>query len=131
MEPPLIIVAIYLRGERLQPERVSQVLSVQPSKSQKTGGLCYESRNVTAKIGIWALIAQTDSAIVSDHIDELLKKIGSPPRPLDEIDGVEEAYLDVFVGVEDENAMTVEFAIPKSQLKAVVGLGLCGHFTVS
>jgi hypothetical protein len=115
----------------LQPEHVSQALSVQPSKSQKTGGPCYESKNVTAKIGIWALIAQTDSAIVSDHIDEILKKIGSPPTPLDKIDGVDEAYLDVFIGVEDESAKTVEFAIPRSQLKEVVRLGLCGHFTVS
>jgi hypothetical protein len=68
---------------------------------------------------------------VSDHIDEILKKIGSPPTPLDKIDGVDEAYLDVFIGVEDESAKTVEFAIPRSQLKEVVRLGLCGHFTVS
>jgi len=131
METSLIIVAIYLRGERLQPEHISQMLSLQPSKSQKTGRLCYESKNVIAKIGIWALIAQTDSAIVSDHIDELLKKIGNLPTPLDEFEGVEEAYLDIFIGAEGDSAKTVEFVIPKSQLKEVVRLGLYAHITVS
>jgi hypothetical protein len=133
MEKPEIDVSIYLRGDELQPEHVSQVLGVQPTQFQTKGGPTSHSTKVIAKIGVWALYAQTDSIEISDHIDELLKMIGNPITPLDEIDGVEEAYLDVFISSSDENdaRKTVEFVISKDQLKELVRLGLCGHFTVS
>jgi hypothetical protein len=102
MHAPLIEVAIYLYGERLRPEYVSHVLAIQPSTSQKKGGPAWNSGKFIAKIGLWALIAHSDSIVVSDHIDVLLKQIGNPPTPLNEIEGVEEAHLDVFVTLDDK-----------------------------
>jgi hypothetical protein len=130
MKPPLVEVAIYLCGKRLQPAHVSQVLNLQPSKSQTKGGPTCHSTKFIAKVGLWALVAQSHSTVVSDHIEELLKKIGSPPTPLDEIDGVEAAQMDVFVAVEDDDEKTIQIVIPRSQLKEIVQLGLSAQFTL-
>ena len=69
-----LYVAIYLRGDSLKPEHVSEVLGVQPSRFQTKGGFRFETTKYIAKIGVWALMTQTRSVILTDHIDELLKK---------------------------------------------------------
>jgi hypothetical protein len=130
---PRLIIAIYLRGDQLKPDHISEVLGLQPSRCQKKGELRAGSKTVISKIGVWTLIAQTDSPSITDHIDELLRTLRAPPMPLDQIDGVEEAYLDIFVALEQEHDQqeTVEVMLSKTYTQALNRLGLGLQFTVA
>lgn len=131
-ERPLISVAIYLKGHRLDPDHVSQVLGIQPSRSQKKGGFRAESTKFIAKIGMWTHKIKSDSRLISDLIDELLKQIGNPPTPLNEIDGVEDAHLDILFALDGDDGAkeTVEFALTKNQIARLSQLGLSACVTV-
>jgi hypothetical protein len=125
MKKPEIDVAIYLRGITLRPEHVTQMLGVQPTRYQTKGGYIFDSKKGIAKIGYWAIYAQTDSIDIFERINELLKKIGIQSTPLDKIEGVEEAYLDIFVAkTEVTDGRPVEFKISKEQLSDLARLGL-------
>lgn len=132
---PKIIVAVYLRGDLLKPESVSQVLGVKPSRFQEKGELRITSTNRSfhTKVGLWGLISQSDSSAISDHIDELVSKLGNPVIPLKEIDGVQEAYLDIFMAIasDDEAEKTVDFELSSEQMEKLNRLGLPVRVTIT
>jgi hypothetical protein len=130
---PLIGVAIYIRGERLNPDYVSQILRIQPSRSQKKGALKPGSTRFIAKIGMWTLKLKSNSRSISHLIEELLAKFDNPPARLDEIDGVEDACLDIFVPLSHDSRIdgTLEFALTKDQIVKLSQLGLSASFTVT
>lgn len=130
---PLIIVALYLRGDRLQPDKVSELLKVQPSEEQRKGALIAGSETAVAKIGLWALLAQTESRSIAEQVDELLGKLIAPRTRLDQIDGVDEAYLDIFVAPDYSHAKrkTMESMLTRKQIADLDRLGVDVHITVS
>jgi hypothetical protein len=71
---PLISVAIYLKGSALDPALVSSVIGVEPSRSQRKGGLRAGSTKFIAKIGMWALKVKSESRSMPELIDELLQR---------------------------------------------------------
>lgn len=103
------MVAIYLRGDRLNPSDVSEILGIEPSRFQKKGELKSGSEKYVAKLGLWMLKAQTNSTSISDQIGELLEKLKMLQTRLDQIEGVEEASLDIFIPMDKEvqNSQTV------------------------
>ncbi len=129
-------VGIYLYGDELEPSFISKVLGVSSAIYQKKGEFTASSKNkansVIAKIGMWALIAEIDSVNVGDHIDELLCKVGNPPVPLNLIEGVSEAHLDVaFFGSDDEEPRkTAEARLSRVHVETIGRLGLGMQFTV-
>lgn len=124
----LIDVGIILRGEKLQPEHVSEFLGLQPSRSQNKGGLRHGSKSVIAKTGVWTLMADTNSKNVLDRIDELLEILRGIHKPLDELDDVTEAFLDIFITQNEDSSerKSVEFNLGKRhmQILSLIGLGL-------
>ena len=128
-----ICVAIYLKGYELNPEYVTQMIGVQPSKSQKKGGLKPNSTRFVAKIGMWMVDVESRTLSVSELIDELLQKIGNPSVRLDEIKGVEDAFLDIFVPLSKDGKINepLEFALTKNQITKLNQLGLSVEVTVS
>lgn len=124
----LIDVGIILRGEKLQPEHVSELLRLKPSRSQNKGGLRHGSKSVIAKTGVWTLMAESNSKHILDRIDELLEMLSEIQIPLDKIDGVTEAFLDIFItSTEDNNeSRAVELNLGKMhmQILCLLGLGL-------
>ena len=136
MEPDYLFdVAIYLRGDDLDPDHVSTVLGIAPSKSQSKGQKKVTSTNqvVVAKIGLWALVAETKSSDLPVLIQELALKIGDHGPVLTGIDGVEEAYVDVFVAthVDDDGGGTCEFQLSQENVRALDRLGMPVRFTVA
>jgi hypothetical protein len=128
-----ISVAISLRGYELNPDHVSQVLGIQPSRAQKNGEFKPGSTKFIAKIGLWAISSKSNSRSISKVVGELFKKIGNPPTRLDEIEGVEDAYLDVFVPLSHRGKVdkTLEFVLTKRQISKLSQLGLSTFFTIS
>jgi len=122
------MVAVYLRGDLLKPEDVSQILGVKPSRSQEKNELRTTSTGCSfrTKIGVWGLIAQSDSSDISVHIDELLSKIGNPSIPLKEIHGVQETYLDIFIAIASnvETERDVYFELSNEHLEKLNRLDL-------
>ncbi|MBA3353105.1 MAG: DUF4279 domain-containing protein [Blastocatellia bacterium] len=116
----------------MRSDYVSKVVGIQPTEEQQRGESIRGSKAI-AKIGLWALVAQTKSRSIPEQMDELLTKIGSPTKPLDQIDGVDEAYLDIFVtpDYEHQEREPVEGMLTREHLTALDRLGLCLQFTMS
>ena len=130
MKDPKLVISIYLRGNELKPGYVSEVLGVRHSQSQRKGELRTDSKKLIAKIGVWSLVAKTASKAVPDHIDELLATIGNFQARLNQIDGVEDAYLDILIALDDQDTRTVEFRLAERHLHELSRLGLYVQFTV-
>ena len=88
-------VAIYLRGDMLDPDLVSAELGITPSRSQRKGGPKSGNREFLAKIGIWVLEAKTQSDNLVVLIEELVSKLNVRGSSLLSVSGVDEVYLDV------------------------------------
>jgi len=121
-----IIAAIYLKGDQLQPDYISKTLGIQPTRSQLNGEVSNGKSRVVYKVGLWALIAQTNSPLVSVHLNELIKKIGKLKTPLNRMPGIEEAWIDIFIPVDEEeiNNFKIEFELDNEFLKKILAMGL-------
>lgn len=97
---PKLIVALYLRGERLDPDQVTQRLGVEPSKTQKKGdvNVTPTGHNVIARHGLWARLVELDSASLDEHLLRLAESLPAS-LSLSSIDDIEDAYFDVFVAM--------------------------------
>lgn len=131
---PKLIVALYLRGELLDPDQVTQRFGIEPSKMHKKGDIHITptGHKVTAKHGLWALIIELDSPSLDDH---LLSLAGSLPADLSlsSISSVEDAYFDVFVGMtsDADGDAECELEVSPRLLAQLAGFGLPVRITVT
>jgi len=133
-----IIVGLYLRGDDLDPVFVSEKLGVSPSRSQYKGERKVTSTNCEyiAKIGMWALIEESDTSdtsVLSVHIDQLASKVGMGGITFRDIEGVQEAYVDVFIAADadEDGEGTYEFQLNGQNVTVLHQLGLPVRFTVA
>ena len=126
-------VRIYIRGTNLDPDLVSKVLNLKPSTSQTKGGLKPNSQRFIAKIGMWSLASKGKTFPILEQVDDLLSQLEGSTVRLDEIDGVEDACLDIFLPLSDDGKIdkTFEFALTRNQIKRLSKLGLSADFTIS
>ncbi len=81
---------------------------------------------------MWALKVKSETRPLLELIDELFKQIGDPATPLNRIEGVEDAQLDIFFALEDAGTKeTVEFVLAANQIKRLSEFGLSLSVTVS
>ena len=135
-EAPMIVVAVYLRGNVLDPECITQALGICPSHSQKKGDVHITATNneVIAKIGMWGVISQSKSTRADAHIDEILKRFDGRITSTKDIPEVEEAYLDIFLAYASKQGSTehdAELSLTNIQLGQVNRLGLDLRITIS
>ena len=101
---PLVDVALYLRGDSLDPVQVTSILGVTASKMRKKGEKWYTCTNkeVTAKTGIWKLASCADSTSLADKMCWLRQQLATAKQfPLD-IRGVQEVELSIFVALDSD-----------------------------
>jgi hypothetical protein len=136
-ETPYIAISILLKGDRLNPDYISETLGIKPNQSQKKGEEKKSpriARKAIAKIGLWrGGKTKSKSRTLSDIADEVLQMFKGCREPLDKIDGVDRAYLDVFIIHEkkDKSDTNVEFILSRDQILRVSQLGLAISVTVS
>ena len=130
----MIDVSIFLRGDELDPKSISNKLGVTPSSSQYANEKRISSSNqeYVTKIGVWELAAESRSFILSDHINELTAKLKSA-NYLRHIEGVQEAYVDVFIAsdADEDGEGTFEFELSEENIAALAQIGLPIRFTAA
>lgn len=126
---------VYLRGDDLDPSRISALLGLEPSKSQFKGEQKKTSTNkgFVTKIGLWALTAKAETADLSALLGELIPRFEKEDVVLAEIAGVQEAYVDVFIAVDADNdgGGTCVLQLSQKNVRALDRLGLPVRFTVA
>jgi len=129
-----VIVAIYLRGDSLDPELISKTIGIIPTKSQFKGqkNITSTNREFYSKIGMWALIADSISYNVADHIKWLVLQIGKCGNMLRRLSGVDDAYVDIFIAgrADEDGEGTCNFELDTEMLAALAKLELPVRFTV-
>jgi hypothetical protein len=127
---------IYLRGESLDAGKVTEILKMTPSIAQQKG-VPRATKNpkceYVAQIGVWAIVTESDSRTIGDHIQELFRSVKFSADDIRGISGVDEAYLDLFIAKDagSGDSDDVEFELSGEQLSSLSRLNLPVHFTVS
>jgi hypothetical protein len=126
---PLVAVSVILRGSDLDPDLVTKLLGIEPSRFQKRGGFKHKSQKFVAKFGLWSVKSSSRTRSFNTMIDDLLNKFRNSPCPLDEIEGVQDAQLDIFVGWADGPNESREFNLTKMHTRTLAQLGLAISFS--
>jgi hypothetical protein len=131
--PPLIDVALYVRGHSLDPTLVSTTLGVDASKARMKGEKwrTRTDKEVVAKIGFWELTAQTESTSLSDRIGWLRQKLDSAKCSPSGIPGVQEVEISIFValGSDEEGAVDYESKFTAEDLAWLSSIGATVSFS--
>jgi hypothetical protein len=130
-----IEIALYLRGNALDPNYISGILRVEPTRSQLGGENRTSSSGVDyiTRIGLWVLSVRSDSATIEETIVDFLLKIPSDVPSFSGLDGVEEAYVDIFIAVDanDDGGGSCEFQLPPDKIVGLNRLNVPVRFTVT
>ncbi|MDO8423059.1 MAG: DUF4279 domain-containing protein [Parvibaculum sp.] len=132
-----IAIGFYLRGSKLKPDAISKSLGISPDRSQYSGEHhgTPTGRTYLRNIGLWALEAKIDpdSNNLSDYIDKLLSKIPFDHKKISELDGVEEACIDIFLAKtsDTDGGGTCEFEIRPDQIAEFSRIGVPVQFTIT
>lgn len=122
-----LIVALYVRGDALDPELVTKHLGVEPTKAQKKGQefIASSGREFAAKNGLWSLVSKSESTSLDRHLAELLSGLGGC-KGIDSIPGVEDAYIDVFVALvsDKDGEAKCALSVDPATLDGLAMLGL-------
>lgn len=132
----IIRVGLYLKGDALMPDLITARVGVNPTDAQYTGQRFCSPRGKerVAKIGMWSLISSRRGNDVSNVLRELLSGLPRGGMKLNELSGVEEAYVDVFIcsdSPKDESSNESEFEIDREVVSFIYQLGVSIRFSVS
>jgi hypothetical protein len=132
---PKIEIAIYLRGSALDPDHVTEVLGIAPSRSQFRGEkrISASGKESLTRIGVWVLVSEPDPRTVSEAIFNLASKIPNNGPRMNEIAGVQEAYVDVFIAVDTDSdgGGTSEFRLQREDVDMLNNIDLEVRFTTA
>ncbi len=131
----VIEVSLYLRGDNLDPNIVSKKLGITPTTSHVKGGkrITSTNREYVAKIGLWAISVDSESRELSDHVSLLVSKIKVDGTLMRSIEGVQEAYIDVFIAkdADEDGGGTFEFEMSQENISALGRLNLPIRYEVA
>ena len=134
----LINVALYLWGDKLDPQRITEILGVAPSDSRAKGQTSILSTNtvVTAKIGFWCFStheAGLKSFELAEHIEFLRSQFGASWTKIVSLPDVQDACVDIFIaiGEEEQEDTTCYFEMSPKNVSDLQQVGLRVQVTVS
>ena len=128
------LVAIYLYGDDLNPDHITSVIGVSPTKAWKKKKKTPSKRpggGALARTGLWTLRSEALSPDVKDHIQHLLDALKLAPRePVRNIGGVADAKLDIFLISDGKQEGYVELTERQLADLATYGLRITCTFGV-
>lgn len=127
-------VAIYLHGDDLEPQRLTELLGIEPDTSWKSGEERRLSSGTTvrAKTGLWTLSAPVTDHDANGAVKRLTDALGENFPRVSSMPGVESAYMDIFLCITQEQSdagYTLELS--NSKLAAIANAGLGLQMTIS
>ena len=130
---PIYTVAVHLKGDDLDPQRLSDVIGLAPTRSHRKGER-WTSRSGsggTRNTGLWSRAFEGKGFDVSADVVRLTSD--AAVASLSALPGVEEAYFDVFFAVHanDDGGAEHAFALAPDALLAIGKAGLPIRFTVA
>lgn len=134
----VIAVSLYLRGDDLNPDFVSEQLHTTPSRSQHKGEKRTTSTNreYHTKVGAWVLTEKSDTLNtppLSIHIENLASRFGINSTNIRALNGVQDAFFDVFSAKysDDTGGGICEFELSKDNLATLAQFELPILFTAA
>lgn len=95
-------VSLYIKGKQLDPARVTSILGVSPTFSQRLGDQLSGGKGVS-NIGVWAIEADTTFMSADQVLLQLVQRLPNKIS-LSSLPDVEEVYVDIFVATSPQNA---------------------------
>lgn len=128
--------SIYLKGDNLEPAKLTSLLGITPSFSHSKGKRWHTSAGseVVERTGLWAVTIKSETQIeLTEALETLSRQLSANNHIITEMPGIEEAYLDVFIAAHtDANGeCDCEFSLNEKSLSAIGKLGLPMKFTVT
>lgn len=129
---PLIEVALYLRGDRLEPEAISRLIGMSPSREFRKGQLHGKNDRFSAPVGLWVYSIKIDSIGVAEYVDQLIAKFAAIGICLSDLDGVEDAFVDILICRDNISGQveSTSVELTREQIKELGKLGLGVQVTV-
>lgn len=128
-------VAVYVKGDDLDPSELTAKLNIEPSQSHRKGDkwLTSTNREVVEKTGLWSLSVDAGSRELSDIIHELALMLKIGKASMMPISGADEAYLDIFIAADadDTGGGACEFDLNEKCIRSINELRLPVRFTVA
>jgi len=131
-----VIASLYLHGDNLNPDDISNILGILPSGAHRKGDKRTPSATgreyVPYRSGLWSLVLDRNHAEVMDIMAELLTILAKVNLSLASLPGVQDAYFDVFIAglINQSGQGKCEFELEGQQLSALARFGIPIHFTV-
>jgi hypothetical protein len=136
----LITVAVIVRGETLDPDRVTRVLGIDPTESRAKGDKHGKDGKYTARNGFWVLNLRADVATFGECIeaasrlaDELIALLRSCPDDFARQFPDCETFVDIFLTGDDgePHDSRYSFGLTASQLREFARIGADLQVTVA
>ncbi|NIJ78375.1 hypothetical protein FHT08_003509 [Xanthomonas campestris] len=123
-----IEVALYLKGDELEPSVVTEMLGVEPTKSHAKGKswLTSSGKEVVEKTGLWKLSLQGAGEECSEIIQRICGVVAKNSISCFEIPGVSYAFLDIFFAKysDDFGGGTCELFADASTIRSLAEVSL-------
>ena len=133
--PPVVAVTLYLSGDMLDPDAVTQATGIAPTHSQKKGEahITCSGKTVIRKLGVWAWEPGLRGQSVDLQMAALVRCFTSVPVRLRDLPGVEEAYVDLYSAYapDGDNAGGEAWTLREPHLQLLAAHGLEFRATIS
>ena len=122
-----ISVALYVYGDRLDPDTVTQLMGIQPTgahrKGDAHGPAHYHARR---KTGHWGKIIDADGGKSEDALQELIAEVSPSVSRILAIPEVEAPTFDLFVArtIDADGRLDFELNLTAATLSAIAAAGL-------
>ena len=121
-------VSVYMKGDALDPDVLTRMLGVQPTKAHRRGHVRQTSHGteIVENTGLWSLTLRDHDAEVAPLIAELDRIASAGGCPVVSLPGVQFAFVDVLLIAEtqDRGGATLQTTLDPKALSALLRLGV-------
>ena len=133
--PSVRSVSIYFKGEHLNPQVLTDLFEIQPTRAHKKGHRWVTSsgREVSEKSGLWTFSIGGSEDVGRGLADLIARFATARVKDFSKIPGVDQSFVDVFVAVDadEDGGGIVEFELDSECLRALHSLGLPVQFSIN
>lgn len=126
-------VSLYVKGDTIDPEVISEMLGIQPTKAHRKGHVWRTSHGseIVEKTGLWRLTLQSEGTGVSTLIAEIDRLVQTAGVTVSELPGAEVAFVDVLLLGKggDDGGGSCEVTLDPDVVQVLGRLGLPVEFT--